>query len=135
MKTTKKSLLLSLTALLLCFSMLAGMTYAWFTDSVTSTGNIIKTGTLDVGMYWADGTEAVPTADADWTDASEGAIFEYDNWEPGYVAVRHIKIANHGTLALKYQVNIVANGEVSDLTDAIDVTTLILQFRLQTVPH
>ena len=120
-KHTKKALLISVLSLVLCFSMFLGMTFAWFTDSATSTGNIIKTGDLYVGMYWADGTEAVPTDDAGWTDASSGAIFDYDKWEPGYVEVRHIKIANEGSLALKYKVNIIANGEVSDLSDAIDV--------------
>jgi len=106
-------------AMLLCFTMLLGTTFAWFTDSVTSGNNIIKSGTLDVEMYWADGTEAPDSAT--WTDASTGAIFNYDKWEPGYVEVRHIKIANVGTLALKYQIKIVANGEVSDLADVIDV--------------
>lgn len=121
-KSTKRALLTSALALLMCVSMLIGSTFAWFTDSVTSSGNIIKSGTLDVTMEWADGTKAVPADDSnDWTDASTGAIFDYDKWEPGYVSVRHIKIANEGTLALKYQLNIVANGEVSKLADVIDV--------------
>ena len=117
--STKKALMASALSLLLCFSMLIGTTFAWFTDSVTSANNIIKSGTLDVEMYWADGTEAPDSAT--WTDASTGAIFNYDKWEPGYVEVRHIKIANVGTLALKYQLKIMANGEVSDLADVIDV--------------
>ena len=117
--STKKALMASALSLLLCFSMLIGTTFAWFTDSVTSANNIIKSGSLDVEMYWADGTEAPDSAT--WTDASTGAIFNYDKWEPGYVEVRHIKIANEGTLALKYQIKIVANGEVSDLADVIDV--------------
>ena len=119
LKTTKRALLSSVVALLVCFTVLLGTTFAWFTDSVTSANNIIKSGTLDVEMYWADGTEAPDSAT--WTDASTGAIFNYDKWEPGYVEVRHIKIANEGTLALKYQIKIVANGEVSDLADVIDV--------------
>ncbi len=121
-KSTKRALLMSVLSLLICVSMLIGSTFAWFTDSVTSAGNIIKSGTLDVTMEWADGTKAVPADDStDWTDASTGAIFDYDLWEPGYVSVRHIKIANEGSLALKYQLNIIANGEVSKLADVIDV--------------
>ncbi len=119
--STKRSLITSVIALMLCFSMLLGTTFAWFTDSVTSANNIIKSGNLDVEMYWADGTAAVPTVDAGWTDASSGPIFKNDLWEPGYVEVRHIKIANEGTLALKYQLAIAANGEVSKLADVIDV--------------
>ena len=113
------SMLSSIVAIVVLFSMLIGSTFAWFTDSVTSSGNIIKSGNLDVEMFWADGKED-PT-NADWKDASTGAIFNYDRWEPGYTEVRHIKIDNVGTLALKYRVQIVANGEVSDLSDVIDV--------------
>ena len=119
--SAKKAFMLSLLSLIVCVSMLVGTTFAWFTDSVTSSGNIIKSGTLDVEMYWAKGTED-PNADATaWTDASTGAIFNNDLWEPGYTEVRHIKISNVGTLALKYQLNIYANGDVSKLADAIDV--------------
>ena len=119
-KTTKRALLLSGFALLICVSMLIGSTFAWFTDDVVSANNIIKSGKLDVTMEWANGT-----TDPDntvWTDASTGPIFtEEEIWEPGYVSVRHIKIANAGNLALKYQLHIVANGEVSKLADVIDV--------------
>ena len=118
-KTTKASLATSAVALLLCFTMLLGTTFAWFTDSVTSAGNIIQTGTLDVEMYWAEGTEDPSTVI--WNDASQGAIFNYNNWEPGYVEVRHVKIENKGSLALTYKLSIIANGEVSDLSDVIDV--------------
>ena len=116
---SKHALFLSALSLLLCTTMLIGSTFAWFTDSVTSSGNIITSGTLDVSMEWADGkTDPENTT---WKDASEGAIFDYDNWEPGYVEVRHIKIENKGSLALKYQLNIAASGAVSDLADVIDV--------------
>ncbi len=118
-RSTKRALLTSALALLMCVSMLVGSTFAWFTDSVTSAGNIIKSGTLDVEMYWANGTEAPESAN--WIDASQGAIFNNDKWEPGYTEVRHIKIENKGSLALKYQIAIAANGEVSDLADVIDV--------------
>ena len=120
-QTVKRAIFASVMSLLLCVSMLVGTTFAWFTDAVTSGNNIIKSGNLDVEMYWADGTKAVPTVDNGWTDASQGAIFDYDKWEPGYTQVRHIKLAIKGTLALKYQVSIVANGEVSDLANVIDV--------------
>ncbi len=118
-KSTKRALLLSALSLLMCVSMLVGSTFAWFTDSVTSAGNIIKSGTLDVTMEWADGKESPDSAA--WADASKGAIFDYDKWEPGFAQVRHIKIANEGTLALKYQIRIVANGLVEDLAEVIDV--------------
>lgn len=118
-KTTKRALAMSFVSVFLCVCMLVGTTFAWFTDSVTSSNNVIKSGKLDVEMSWADGK--TDPANTTWKDASQGAIFNYDKWEPGYVEVRHIKIENKGTLALKYQLNIIANGEVSDLADVIDV--------------
>jgi len=119
---TKSKLISSLLVLCLCVTMFAGATYAWFTDSVTSAGNIIKSGTLDVTMEWADGTKAVPAAGStDWKDASAGAIFNYDKWEPGYTEVRHINIGNKGSLAFKYMLKLSAEGEVSKLAEVIDV--------------
>ena len=118
-RSTKTSLLLSCLALLLCFSMLIGTTFAWFTDSVTSEGNIIQTGTLDIKMLYADGDE--DPAAAKWNDASTGAIFNSKLWEPGYTDAKHINIINKGTLALKYQLLIEPTGEVSDLANVIDV--------------
>ena len=98
-KTTKKALLASALSLLLCFSMLLGTTYAWFTDSVTSANNIIKSGNLDVTLeYWdGDSWETV--------EASED-ILTGDLWEPGYVDVAYLRVANAGSLALKYQLGI-----------------------------
>ncbi len=118
-KSTKRALLASLLSLVLCVTMLVGTTFAWFTDSVTSLGNVIKSGNLDVEMYWAEGK--TDPADTTWIDASTGAIFNSKLWEPGYTEVRHIKIANVGSLALKYQLHIAANGDVSELADVIDV--------------
>lgn len=118
-KTTKRALAMSFVSVFLCVCMLVGTTFAWFTDSVTSSNNIIKSGTLDVTMHYANGDE-VP-ASASWNDASTTKIFNYDKWEPGYVDVKHIKIENKGTLALKYQLNIIPNGVVSELANVIDV--------------
>ena len=118
-KHTKRALLASVLSVVVCAAMLVGSTFAWFTDSVTSAGNIIKSGNLKVALEWANGTEALDTAT--WQDASTGAIFNYDLWEPGYTEARHVRISNKGNLALKYEIRIVANGEVSKLADVIDV--------------
>jgi predicted ribosomally synthesized peptide with SipW-like signal peptide len=80
--TTKRALVASILMLCLCFSALIGTTFAWFTDSVTSSGNVIQTGKFDVGMYWAEGT-ADPADKTAWKDASLGAIFNNEYWEPG----------------------------------------------------
>ena len=122
MKKTKSALFNSMIALLLCAAMLLGTTFAWFTDEVTSTGNIIKTGTLDVKMTWTDD----PTVPEDrWADASEGAIFNYRHWEPGYVDVKYVKIENVGSLAFKFRLDVIPASEARDgevnLADVIDV--------------
>ena len=118
MKTQKNKLLLSAISLFLCFAMLIGTTYAWFTDSVTSEGNIIQTGNLQVGIQWSN---TLLTADSnEWNDVN-GAIFTYNNWEPGYTDVKYVKITNNGSLNLKWKLTIEAEAQVSALADIIDV--------------
>lgn len=122
-KSTKHALLSSVIALFLCFTMLLGTTFAWFTDSVTSANNIIKSGTLNVEMYYADGSKTVPADNStDWKNAQGVAIYTANQlWEPGYTDAKHIKISNEGTLALKYQLAIIPTGTVSELAEVIDV--------------
>ena len=136
--TTKRRVLASFLSLALCVSMLVGSTYAWFTDSVTSSGNIIKSGTLDVAMQWAEGRYD-PTTESDEDPETDDIVWyesEGDNakkmfdaemlWEPGYTAARHIRISNEGSLALKYNLTILAQGDaddVADLASVIDVYT------------
>ncbi len=98
-KTTKKALLTSAVALLLCFGMLMGTTFAWFTDSAASGSNVITAGNLDIVVeYTLDGTT--------WNDL-DGAtdLFKKGLWEPGHTEVVAIKVTNNGTLALKYMAN------------------------------
>ena len=47
-KNTKRAMLASALSLALCCAMLLGTTFAWFTDSVTNTGNIIQSGNLNI---------------------------------------------------------------------------------------
>ena len=100
---TRKALVASVVSLLLCVSMLVGATFAWFTDTVESANNIIKSGNLDIVLdYW----------DGDSWETVEGKsdILSEDLWEPGYVDVAYLRLKNAGSLALKYQlgVNIVS---------------------------
>ena len=124
-KSTKRSLLMSALALVMCLSMFVGSTFAWFTDSVTSSNNIIKSGTLDVAMTYAD------EVDGTYEDASKGAIFDYKLWEPGYTQVKYVKLENLGTLALQYKLtvtpNVVNANEKVKLADVIDVYTALVE--------
>ena len=98
-KNTKRSLLLSGLALFACISMLVGSTFAWFTDSVTSGNNIIKSGNLDVELEYWNGTE--------WVDVGgKSDILTNELFEPGVTEVAYLRIANAGSLALKYQLGI-----------------------------
>ena len=101
-RTTKRALLSSVMALLLCFTMLLGTTFAWFTDSAVSANNKITAGTLDVDLYkWTDAENAIEI-----TENKEPVFDSTILWEPGYTSVVYLSIKNNGTLALKYTVAI-----------------------------
>ncbi|MBQ9975114.1 MAG: hypothetical protein IJP16_01275 [Clostridia bacterium] len=119
-RSTRHSLIMSALSLLLCASMLIGTTFAWFTDSVTSTGNKIQSGTLvlDLEMYDKDNTTADKYASI---KESKAPIFNYEKWEPGYTEVKLLKIENEGTLALKWYAKFVSSEKLSILSDVIDV--------------
>ena len=104
-KSTKRALLLSALSLLMCVSMLIGSTFAWFTDSVTSKNNIIKSGNLDVELYYTyDAAVAADKGSDKWEKVTKDTdIFGYELWEPGYTKVAYFMIKNEGSLELKYQ--------------------------------
>ena len=110
-KSTKRALLTSIISLFLCIAMLAGTTFAWFTDEVTSKNNIIKSGNLDITLeYLKDGK---------WVDVQDKSdILTNTLWEPGATEVAYFRIANAGSLALKYQFGINIISEISGVNAA-----------------
>ena len=116
-KATRRALLTSVLALVMCVSMLIGTTAAWFTDTVTSSGNKVVSGTLKVDL------QVLEDDNSGWTSVkdSKAPIFDYDNWEPGYVQVKILKVVNIGSLAFKWQANLVTTEELGILADVIDV--------------
>ena len=110
-KTTRRAFMLSLLSLLLCSSMLVGTTFAWFTDSVTSTNNIIQAGNLDVDVYYGD------PADKKSIEGAEKLFTDVTLWEPGVVACENVTVANLGTLAVKYKMSISFSNYNSVLVD------------------
>lgn len=123
MKLTKKALISSTLALILCFGMLLGTTYAWFTDSVTSSGNKIESGTLDVDLLLWNGTEYVDIgANSDPIFGTAGlAQDSLDTlWEPGKTQVAYLAIKNNGSLALNYKVNLVITDYTKNLYEAME---------------
>lgn len=100
-KSMKKALISSVLVLALCFTMLIGTTFAWFTDSATSTGNTIKTGKLDIVLSQYDKES---NSYVDITDDTDPIFDETTLWEPNATHVRYFEIKNNGTLALKFNV-------------------------------
>ena len=100
--STRRSLLVSATALILSIAMLVGTTFAWFTDSASTGVNKIQAGNLDIDVMYAN------TPDGTYTSIDENVadLFVAPNgatkglWEPGHTEVAYLKVENKGTLAL-----------------------------------
>ena len=116
-KSTKSALITSVLALFLCFAMLLGSTFAWFTDSAASGSNVIKSGNLDIKVeYTLDGEN--------WKDL-DGAddLFQKGLWEPGHTEVVALRITNNGSLALNYTANMnIVDETVGKTQDGQDIT-------------
>ena len=136
-KTTKRALFSSVVALLLCFTMLLGTTFAWFTDSAASGSNVITAGNLDIEVQYTLGDKN-DAGELIWKDL-DGAtdLFRKGLWEPGHTEVVLLKITNNGSLALKYaaNMNIVSEtvGKTKDnkdivLSEILTVSTCTQQY-------
>lgn len=102
---TKRALLTSVLALVLSLAMLAGTTFAWFTDTASTGVNRIVSGNLDVGLqYWGVDENGQKT----WLTAenSEDLFDKNALWEPGYTQIVYLKVKNDGNLALTYAMQI-----------------------------
>ncbi len=109
-KSTKRALLTSALALLMCVSMLIGSTFSWFTDSVTSGRNKIVSGNLDVVLEYK-----TPDSQDEWKEVTSDTVLfgEKGLWEPGHTEVVALRIRNAGTLALKYDLATTVYEEVA----------------------
>ena len=106
-KSTKRALISSALALLMCVAMLIGTTFAWFTDTASTGVNKIVSGNLKVDIIGADSDshiEKLNFTKAATTDAEAGAEIL---WEPGCrYLTEGFRIANKGNLALKWKAEI-----------------------------
>ena len=133
-KATKRALLTSVMALVMCVVMLAGTTFAWFTDTASTGVNKIQAGNLKVDIVDKDGTslknkslsfiKAGLTTDTG-AEIDPNATTEI-LWEPGCrYLTEGFKIKNDGNLALKWKA-VVNKGTTAknpgkfDLLDVID---------------
>ena len=124
-KSTKRALLGSVMAMVLCLAMLVGATFAWFTDTASTGVNKIQAGNLDVVLE-------MQNADGKWVSA-EGKTLDFVKaadakgeailWEPGCTyELPALRIRNNGNLALKYKVAITGISGSAKLNEAIEWT-------------
>ena len=124
-KSTKRALLGSVMAMVLCLAMLVGATFAWFTDTASTNVNKIQAGKLDVVLE-------MQNADGKWVSA-EGKTLDFVKaadakgeailWEPGCTyELPALQIRNNGNLALKYKVIITGINGSAELNTVIDWT-------------
>ena len=101
-KATKRALLTSVMALVMCVVMLVGTTFAWFTDTASTGVNKIQAGNLKMEVTYKN------TVDGDFVEVDEATpVFNKDAlWEPGHVEFAVLNVKNIGTLALKYKLGI-----------------------------
>jgi len=121
-KATKRALLTSVMALVMCVVMLVGTTFAWFTDTASTAVNKIQAGNLKVDIV-------------DKEDKSlDGKTLSFTNkqgssdilWEPGATFnLDSFKIVNKGNLAFKYKVVISGVDGNAKLLKAIDFSVKI----------
>ena len=107
-KTTKRALLSSVMAIVLCLAMLIGTTFAWFTDSASTAVNKIQAGNLEIELQMKNN-------DGEWVNAEgktlpflvEGKIPAKGTqilWEPGCTYyVPEVRVVNKGNLAVKFE--------------------------------
>ena len=140
-RATKRALLTSIMALVMCVVMLVGTTFAWFTDTATANVNTIKAGNLKLGLEMAKAWDESgnPTA---WENArgktlsflrmkDNGAVEQNADilWEPGATyRLPELRVSNAGNLNLKYKVQITGietnrtPTSTANLNDVIDWT-------------
>ena len=109
-KATKRALLTSVMALVMCVVMLVGTTFAWFTDTASTGVNKIQAGTLKVDIVKEDGETSIRNKSMSFVNKGGSADIL---WEPGATFMTPaFKIKSTGSLALKYKLTL--NGITGD---------------------
>ena len=107
-RATKRALLTSVMALVMCVVMLVGTTFAWFTDTASTGVNKIQAGNLKMEVTYKN------TVGGGFVKVDKAIpVFNNDAlWEPGHVEFAVLNVKNIGTLALKYKLGINIANEV-----------------------
>ena len=123
-KATKRALLTSVMALVMCVVMLVGTTFAWFTDTASTAVNKIQAGNLDIQLVDKEGVELDSATALKWKTEDTGEVL----WEPNCkYELEGFQIKNAGNLAVKYKVvlkatDITKTADGKSLLDVIDWT-------------
>ena len=121
-KSTKRALLGSVMAMVLCLAMLVGATFAWFTDTASTGVNKIQAGNLDVQLVDENGN-SLEGKTLEFKKAANAAEGEAVLWEPGCTyELPAVYVKNNGKLALKYKVAITGINGSAKLNEVIDWT-------------
>ena len=125
-KATKRALLTSVMALVMCVVMLVGTTFAWFTDTASTAVNKIQAGNLDIELQMKDNS-------GNWVNA-EGKILPFlvkgeipaegtqILWEPGCTYyVPEVRVLNKGNLAVKFEYVPEALGVTGKLAEVLEL--------------
>ena len=124
-KSTKRALLGSVMAMVLCLAMLVGATFAWFTDTASTGVNKIQAGNLDVALEMKDASGNWVSAEGKTLDFVKAADAKGEAilWEPGCTyTLPELRVVNNGNLALKYKVIITGIQGSAKLNEAIEWT-------------
>ena len=125
-KSTKRALVSSALAILMCVAMLIGTTFAWFTDTASTGVNKIQAGNLDIELQMKD-------KDGNWVNAEgktlpflvEGKIPADGTqilWEPGCTYyVPEVRVLNKGNLAVKFEYIPEALGVTGKLAEVLEL--------------
>lgn len=119
---TKRSLLVSILSMTVCIAMLAGTTFAWFTDSASTSVNRIQAGELKIDLLM----DKAKNGNYESIANGRGDIFSETgngvSWEPERTEIVYLAVQNQGNLALKYNVYI----DVTDngLAEALDYAVI-----------
>ena len=125
-RATKRALLTSIMALVMCVVMLVGTTFAWFTDTASTGVNKIQAGNLDIELQMKDN-------DGNWVNAEgktlpflvEGKIPAEGTqilWEPGCTYyVPEVRVLNKGNLAVKFEYIPEALGVTGKLAEVLEL--------------
>ncbi len=117
-KNTKRALVVSVLSVVLCLAMLAGSTFAWFTDTATVSGNTIESGIIDIRLVDPfDETVDMENETLGWL--VDGEVTEKVLWEPGCTFISQpVRVMNHSNLS--FYMDAVVSGFEGDL-ELLDV--------------